>query len=149
MAAAGLYVLRPESYADVETGRDVPFPAEPRAVLDWFREHPYFVVGDVETIMIGSIPATSMQFRHVTPTDFETTCPPAPTERGAFVPTCRRWLLVDGGYWTYGPSHNAGEATVVQVGGATLLILAWAGGADAEAHMTAVHELLATIEFLD
>ena len=147
--SAGLWILRPESYTDVATGRDVPFPSEPGAVMDWFGEHPYFVVGDVETTQVGSLSASSVPFRHITPPDYERTCPPVPTERGAFVPACRRWFLVDDGYFTYGPSHDAAEATALEVGDTTLLILAWADGPNAEAHMTAAHELLATTEFIE
>ena len=147
--SGGVWILRPGAYTDIATGRDVPFPSEPRAVMDWLSKHPYFEVGNSETTQVGSIPAASVPFRHVTPAEFESTCPPAPTERGAVVPLCRRWMLVDGGYWTFGPPHDAAEATVLQVGDTTLLILAWADGPNAEAHMTAVHDLLATVEFLE
>jgi hypothetical protein len=144
---AGIWAIRVSTVTDPESGRDVSLAPGAEAVIDWLRSHPYFEVETVQQTRIGSFPATSLPLRHVLPADFDRTCPPAIKDQP--VPVCRRWFAANGAYWTYGPAHDLTQATVVDVHGATILILAWADGPHADAHMAAADALLATIEFLE
>jgi hypothetical protein len=140
-------VVRMANVTDVATGRDRPLAPGPDAVLDWLRGHPYFDVGPVEQTRVGAVAAQSVTFTEIRPADFDATCPlPSAEEEAA---SCWRWFPQGPGYWYYGSADHGATATVLDVAGTTITILSWAEGPDEAAHLRAIDDLLATIEFFD
>ena len=142
-----MWIVKLTKVTDVRSGRDVAI-AGAGAVLDWLRAHPYFETVRQEQRTIGTIAATSLDLRHVPPEGFETDCPWSPTDPP--VPPCRRWFAAGTGYWSYGPPvHDLMRIAVLEVNGATLMVVALVDEPDQEADLAAIDDLLATVEWLD
>ena len=140
-------VVRLTKVTDVVTGLDRRLEPGPEAVFEWLRAHPYFDVGAIEPAQVGPLAAESVSFTEVRPADFDTTCPLPPA--GQEVDPCWRWFAEVAGYWYYGSADHGARATVLDVNGTTVTILTWAEGPDEAAHLAAIEDLLASIEFLD
>jgi hypothetical protein len=142
-----VFVIKLTVVTDVATGFDIPLDPGVDAAVAWLRGHQYLETGEVQTTRIGSRPALSIDFRETVPDDFETTCPAA--DQGQ-PPTCRRWFPAGGGYWSFADTPpEVQRVTIVDVNGATILILASADGPEREAHLAEIEALVRSIEFLD
>lgn len=147
MDGAAVWVVRLTKVTDVATGRDVALEPGVDAAIAWLRGHPYIETGEVAMTSVGSLPALSMDYRESVPGDFEATCPEA--DQGP-PPTCRRWFPAGSWHFSFEDTPPAAQrVTVLDVDGATILILASADGPGRGAHLAAIDELVDSLEFLD